>query len=114
MTPIVLAFSDNVPLAVAASVGMGASQATFMALTFTYVQSVAPDRLRGRISSLYTLHAGGIMAFTNLGYGFMADGLSAPPILVVTGLIFIVVLVALSVAESTLRRVYRTGQVVAV
>lgn len=114
LTPILLAFSDNVPLAVAASVGMGASQATFMALTFTYVQAAAPDRLRGRIASLYTLHAGGIMAFTNLGYGFIADGFSAPPILLVTGLIFIVVLVALSVAESTLRQVYRTGQVVAV
>ena len=114
VTPIVLAFSGSVPLAVAASVGMGASQATFMALTFTYVQAMAPDRLRGRIASLYTLHAGGIMAFTNLGYGFLADGFSAPPILLVTGVIFIVVMVAMSVAESTLRQVYRTGQVVAV
>ena len=114
VTPILLAFSGSVPLAVAASVGMGASQATFMALTFTYVQAMAPDRLRGRIASLYTLHAGGIMAFTNLGYGFLADGFSAPPILLVTGVIFIVVMVAMSVAESTLRQVYRTGQVVAV
>ena len=114
VTPILLAFSGSVPLAVAASVGMGASQATFMALTFTYVQAMAPDRLRGRIASLYTLHAGGIMAFTNLGYGFLADGFSAPPILLVTGVVFIVVMVAMSAAESTLRQVYRTGQVVAV
>ena len=113
ITPVMLAFSGNLPLAVLASAGMGASQATFMALTNTYVQTVAPDRLRGRISSLYTLHAGGIMAFTNLGYGFLADGFSAPPILLVTGAMFVVALVALSAGQPVLRRVYRTGVVVA-
>ena len=110
VTPIMLAFSGNVPLAVLSSVGMGASQATFMALTNTYVQTVAPDQLRGRIASLYTLHAGGIMAFTNLGYGFIADVFSVPPILYTTGVIFIVVMLSLSAGQPALRQVYRTGQ----
>jgi len=113
LTPMMLALSDNVPLAVIASAGMGASQATFMALTNTYVQTIAPDRLRGRIGSLYTLHAGGVMAFSNLGYGFAADIFSAPPILFVTGALFVVVLVSLSAGQPVLRRVYRTGEVVA-
>ena len=113
LTPMMLALSDNVPLAVIASAGMGASQATFMALTNTYVQTIAPDRLRGRIGSLYTLHAGGVMAFSNLGYGFAADVFSAPPILFVTGALFVVVLVSLSAGQPVLRRVYRTGEVVA-
>ena len=111
ITPIMLALSPTVPLAILATAAMGASQATFMVITNTYVQTVAPDRLRGRISSLYTLHAGGIMAFSNLGYGFTADAFSAPPILLVTGVIFIVVLVALSAGQPVLRQVYRTGQV---
>ena len=113
LTPIILAVSGNVPLAIVASAAMGASQATFMALTNTYVQTIAPDRLRGRIASLYTLHAGGIMAFSNLGYGFMADVFSAPRVLFVTGVLFVVFLVALSAGQPALRRVYRTGEVVA-
>ena len=112
LTPMLLAFSGTVPLAIAASATMGASQATFMALTNTYVQTVVPDRLRGRIASLYTLHAGGVMAFSNLGYGFMADVFSAPPILFFTGALFVVFLVALSAGQPALRRVYRTGEVV--
>ena len=110
VTPIMLAFSGNVPLAVLSSVAMGMSQATFMALTNTYVQAVAPDQLRGRIASLYTLHAGGIMAFSNLGYGFIADAYSVPPILYTTGVIFIVVMLGLSAGQPALRQVYRTGQ----
>ena len=113
ITPILLAASGNVPVAVLAAAGMGASQATFMAITNTYVQTMAPDRLRARISSLYVLHAGGIMAFANLGYGFMADAFSAPMVLVATGALFVVVFASLGAAEPLLRQVYRTGQVVA-
>ena len=93
---------------------MGSSQAMFMALTNTYVQMLAPDQLRGRISSLYILHAGGIMAFANLGYGFMADQISAPPILLVTGVLFIVFLAGLSASQPQLRKIYGTGQTVPV
>ena len=89
---------------------MGLSQATFMALTSAYVQTIAPDRLRGRISSLYILFAGGIMAFANLGYGFAADEFSAPPILLITGVIFIAVVLALTAGQPILRSIYRTGQ----
>ena len=113
LTPMILALSGNVPLAVVASVGIGLSQATFMALTNTYVQSIAPDALRGRIASLYTLHAGGLMAFSNLGYGFLADVdvISAPEILLVTAGIFIVAVLLLSAGQPVLRQVYRTGEV---
>ena len=113
VTPMTLAFSGSVPLAVLSTAAMGASQATFMALTNTYVQAEAPDRLRGRISSLYTLHAGGIMAFSNLGYGFVADAFSVPPILFTTGVVFIVVLLSLSAGQPVLRQVYRTGHAAA-
>ena len=112
LTPMLLAVSFNVPMGVLASVGMGISQATLMALTSTYIQTLAPDRLRGRISSLYILHAGGIMAFANLGYGVAADFISAPPILFVTGVIFVVLVIALGAGQPILRQIYRTGQVV--
>ena len=112
ITPMFLAVSFNVTFGVLASIGMGLSQATMMALTSAYVQTLAPDRLRGRISSLYILFAGGIMAFANLGYGFAADAFSAPPILLITGALFVAAVLALGLGQPILRRVYRTGQAV--
>jgi MFS family permease len=113
ISPVLLALSGNIPVAVLFAASMGASQATFMALTGAYVQTMAPDGLRARISSLYALHAGGIMAFANLGYGFMADAMSAPPILITTGLLFIAVVAGLAVGVPIMRQVYRTGEVAA-
>ena len=110
--PILLAFSPTAAPAVVVSAVMGGAQSAFMALTTTYVQTLAPDRLRGRISSLYILHAGGIMAFANLGYGFIADLFSSPPILYATGAMFLVFIFAANTTLPDLRRVYRTGQAV--
>ena len=110
LTPVALAFSPEWRSALLISAVMGGSQAAFMALTTTYVQTIAPDRLRGRISSLYILHAGGIMAFANLGYGFMADALTAPPILYATAAAFLAFLFSANLSLPDLRRIYRTGQ----
>ena len=110
IAPMLLAMSGSVPMALLFAAAMGASQATFMALTNTYVQVMAPDRLRARISSLYVLHAGGIMAFANLGYGFMADIFTAPPILIATGALFVIIVVSLGLGQPIMRNVYRTGQ----
>ena len=110
VAPILLAVSGSIPIALIFAATMGASQATFMALTNTYVQVMAPDRLRARISSLYVLHAGGIMAFANLGYGFMADIFTTPPVLITTGALFVVVVVSLAVGQPIMRNIYRTGQ----
>lgn len=107
LTPIALGFSNNSPLAFASCIAMGGSQAIFMSLTATYVQLVAPDRLRGRVTSLYILHAGGIMAFANLGYGFLSDQFGAPEVLITTGIIFIVIFLALRVSDPILKSVSR-------
>lgn len=112
VTPMILGISGNLPVAFLASFGMGASQASFMALTNTYVQSICPDRLRGRISSLYILHAGGIMAFANLGFGFIADIFSATPVLVVASGIYTVIIVLLFASQPLLRRLSATGKIV--
>ena len=90
---------------------MGASQATFMAITNTLVQSGVEDRVRGRVSSIYAMHAGGTMAFANLFNGYLADQWSAPAILTITASMFIGLLLLLSLWQSTLRRIYRSGRV---
>ena len=53
------------------------------------------------------------MAFANLGYGFIADAYTAPPIFVTTGLLFVAVVIVLGSGQPILRRVYQTGQVAA-
>ena len=114
VAPIALAVTGQLIPAVVFATAMGAFQATFMALSSVFVLAVSPDRLRGRISSLYALHAGGIMAFANLGYGFVADVFSAPPVFIVTGVLFVVVMIGLGANQPVLRKVYRTGSLVGV
>ena len=113
LAPILLAVSGHLVPAMLFTGLMGASQATFMAITSAYVLTISPDRLRGRISSLYVLHAGGIMAFANLGYGFLADLYNARVIFAITGALFVAVVIGLSSSQPLLRRVYRTGQLAA-
>lgn len=104
---IALGFSTEIFPSFVAKFLMGASQSSFMALSMTYVQILAPDKMRGRISSLYILHAGGIMAFANLGYGNLADLFGATEILIITGLIFFITYSSISLVDPILRRVYR-------
>ena len=59
------------------------------------------------IRDRYILHAGGIMAFANLGYGNLADLFGVPEILIVTGVIFLGAFVALSSIDPVLKDVYR-------
>ena len=113
ITPILMALMQEPGLAMLFAAFMGATQASFMAITNVYVLTVCPDRLRGRVSSLYVLHAGGIMAFANLGYGFMADLFNARVIFIITGLIFMVFLMAISTSLPKLRNIYRTGETTA-
>ena len=109
ISPIYLGLSTDVTVAFSASFFMGASQSSFMAMTSTYVQSLSPDWIRGRISSLYILHAGGIMAFANLGYGYMADFQGASLILITTGFIFLAIIITISFIDPTIKDAY-TGK----
>ena len=107
ISPIGLGFSTTLGPAFIFKFLMGASQSTFMALTMTFVQLFTPDHVRGRVSSLYILHAGGIMAFANLGYGNLADLFGVSEILIVTGVVFLSAFVALVSTDPVLKDVYK-------
>lgn len=107
LSPLILGFSFNISMAFIATLVMGATESIFMALTSTYVQLVTPDRLRGRVTSLYILHAGGIMAFANLGYGYLADLYNAPNVLIVTGILFFLFFTGISFSDPILKSVYK-------
>ena len=47
------------------------------------------------------------MAFANLGYGYLSDQFGAPEILVTTGVIFIVIFLALRISDPILKSISR-------
>lgn len=105
VAPIALAISPNLPLALLASASMGASQGGFVTLFATIVQSIIPDAIRGRVTSINNLHIGGIMASVNLVNGSLADIAGAPTILAATGVAFLMVM-PLSFLSLHVRRLY--------
>lgn len=82
---------------------VGACQSSFMSVTTTMVQKIVPDGMRGRIMSLYLLHAGGIMAFGNLILGSLADYVDYTWLFKLTGLVFLVYFFFLFVTQKRFR-----------
>lgn len=104
-TPPLLAAAHAYPLALTAMAGMGASQAAFMALTATRLQSMTPDAFRGRVSSLYFMMAGGVMSLAMLANGRLGDAVGAAPLLAAESLAFLVILTAMLAWRRSLRTV---------
>ena len=105
LAPIALGMSNSMPTALLAAVGMGATQAGFMTITHTMIQSITPDGVRGRVAGVYSMHIGGMMASVNLVNGGLADVVNAPYLLIGGGVLFIVVMFA-SWQRRTLRQIY--------
>ena len=110
LTPIALALSPTITLALISSAGMGASQAAFMAVTTVFIQSSVPDAIRGRVMSVYLWHIGGMMALVNLINGALADLINVGLILLIPGLVFLIA-VPLSLSRPSLRKLYMSGSV---
>ena len=64
-----------------------------IALATTLLQIATPDHVRGRVLALYWGSSGGVMAFSNLATGRLADGFGAGAMLALPGLAFIAVTV---------------------
>ncbi len=108
VTPLGLAVAPNLVLGMLATAAMGAFQTGFMVITLAMMQSMVPDAIRGRISSIYILHAAGVMSFANLGNGTLADTFDPGWLLSIGGAAFFAVML-LSIVGPTLRKVYLAG-----
>ena len=108
LAPLALAVAPNMAIGMLAASVMGATQTAYMVITLTMMQSMVPDAVRGRISSIYIIHAGGIMSFANLGNGGLAELADPFWLLSIGGLAFLVVTLASGVGP-TMRRIYWTG-----
>ena len=108
ISPLGLAFASSLPLAMLATAFMGASQAGFMILSSILIQSVVPDGIRGRVTSIYILHAAGIMSFANFGNGALGDSFGPEWVLSVAGGGFLA-FVVLTTLERRTRSMYIRG-----
>ena len=108
LSPLILAFAPNLAIAMIGTTIMGATQAGFMVISSTMIQSVVSDAVRGRVTSIYVIHAGGIMSFAMLGYGRLADSIDTGWILSAGGMAFMAIILG-SVLVTTVRRLYWAG-----
>ncbi len=109
LTPIGMGLSSQTGISVIAAVLMGLGTSGFMTITHTVIQTVVPDEIRGRVSSAYSMHIGGSMAFANLLYGRLADFWSAGTVMAVAGAAFTLVVVGTVVASGFWRDIYFRG-----
>ncbi len=111
LAPMALALSGVTWAALAAGVAIGASQGMWMSLNTSLVQAVLPDGLRGRISSMWIMFGGGVMAWAGLLNGYLADKWGAPPVFLATGGVFVAVVIAVALLRPGMRLTYRTGAI---
>lgn len=109
LTPIGMGLSSQTGISVIAAVMMGLGTSGFMTITHTIIQSVVPDEIRGRVSSAYSMHIGGSMAFANLLYGRLADFWNAGNVMAVAGAAFTLVVLGTVIASGFWRDIYFRG-----
>lgn len=103
--PIIMALTTVPWLSVLAAVSMGVNQSGFMTISHAIIQSMTDDRVRGRVSGVYSMHVGGSMAISNWLSAMVADVFSASLVMAVGGMLLIIVIAA-SVGVGPLRRLY--------
>lgn len=76
---------------VAAAVLAGFTQASYMTMSATLVQTIVTDEFRGRVMSVYIMIAAGHMAILNLGYGRVAETIDVRILLIGPGILWIAI-----------------------
>jgi MFS family permease len=106
---IVLGTTTNTLIAVIAAIIAGGTQASYMAISNALVQKVVPDSFRGRVMSIFAMIAGGLMAFMNLGYGWLADTVHVQLLILIPSVAWIIIFIAAAVFLPEFQSVLRLG-----
>lgn len=106
--PVLFAFSDSIYLIWLSLILLGASQAIFMTLTHVMMQVIIPDAIRGRVTSIYIMHVGGMMALFNWINGYLADITNPRIVLMFMGALFIVAVI-FSLVNKTAKTLFSLG-----
>ena len=105
---IILGLAPTLPLAMFGAVVIGVAHTGFMTMAIIMIQSVTPDGFRGRVTSVYLIHAGGIMAFSFFANGALADVYDPGWILIISAFGFLGVML-ISFFRPTPRGLYLVG-----
>lgn len=105
---LILTISPTLQPAMVGTVIIGISHTAFMTIATIMIQSVSPDYLRGRITSVYLIHAGGLMSFSYFANGILADLYGPSKILGIGSIAFLVVVLC-SWLVQTPRNIYKRG-----
>ncbi len=100
------------PTAGAALIGLalaGGSQAAFMSLSEVLLLESVPDRIRGRVMSVYSMNNAGMMAVMALVNGYLADLWDVRGLFLVLGLAFVAFTIATFSLSGRLRLIYGSG-----
>ena len=106
---LLIGFAVTPSMAVTGGVLAGATQASYMAMSATFVQRVTPDAYRGRVMSIYIMLAAGHMAFVNFGFGWLSDGIGVRLLLIAPGLVWIAGFLAAAFLLPEVRSIVRSG-----
>jgi len=88
----------------------GFTQASYMTMSATLVQTIVTDDYRGRVMSVYIMIAAGHMAMLNLGYGRTAETVDVRLLLILPGILWIVIFGAGYVSLSGVRSLVHRGR----
>ena len=108
---LILTISPTLQPAMVGTVIIGISHTAFMTIATIMIQSVSPDYLRGRITSVYLIHAGGLMSFSYFANGVLADLYGPSKILGIGSIVFLVVVLCSWLLKAP-RDIYKQGAVI--
>ena len=108
---LILTISPTLQPAMVGTVIIGISHTAFMTIATIMIQSVSPDYLRGRITSVYLIHAGGLMSFSYFANGVLADLYGPSKILGIGSIVFLAVVLCSWVVKAP-RNIYKQGALI--
>ena len=108
---LILTISPTLQPAMVGTVIIGISHTAFMTIATIMIQSVSPDYLRGRITSVYLIHAGGLMSFSYFANGVLADLYGPSKILGIGSIAFLVVVLCSWLVKAP-RNIYKQGALI--
>ncbi len=101
-----MAATSSVAVAIASGFFVGATQAMFMSMALALIQGSVDDRYRGRATSVYQLITMAPMAIFGWGMGGLADVTEPRPLMIGSGLGFVVVMAIFLFASPWLRALF--------
>lgn len=101
-----MAATSSVTVAITSGFFVGATQAVFMSMALALIQGSVDDGFRGRATSVYQMITMAPMAIFGWGMGGLADITEPRPLMIVSGLGFVVVMAIFLIASPWLRALF--------